>query len=269
MTMQLMDVTPELAAHWLAGNTVNRNLRNRIVDMYARDMAAGDWRVTGESIKLSRDGRLLDGQHRLSAVIKSGCTIQMYVVSGLDDDAQKVMDSGVQRNAGDALTMAGVKNAATYASVARLAIGFDRGDKAIGRRGGITNSEIYEWVECNPEVEEAVSIAVRYQKRIFCPPSVIAFSSFLIWRKVGYWYDIDEFWCAAAEKVGLKSGDPVIALTNRFTQDRARRVVMPQRALLSAIIRAWNFRRTGKPLMRILYESPQRDGLVEVPEVVA
>lgn len=268
MTSQLVAVSPDLAAQWLGGNTVNRNLRARVVDMYARDMAAGNWRVTGESIKLSKSGRLLDGQHRLSAVIKSGVTIQMYVVFDLEDAAQEVMDSGIQRNAADALTMSGVKNAATYTAVARLAIAFERGDKMIGK-GGITNSEVYEWLERHPAVSEAVSIAVRYQKRVFCPPSIIAFSSYLIWQTVGDWYDIDEFWCAAAEKVGLKHGDPVIALANRFVQDRARRAVIPRRAQLSAIVRAWNFRRAGKPLMRILYESPHHDGIVAVPEVAA
>lgn len=266
--MRLVDITPELAERWLGGNHVNRNLRERVVDMYARDMAAGNWLLTGEAIKRSSGGKLLDGQHRLAALVKSGCTVTMCVAFNVEASTQPVMDSGVRRNTGDALTMAGYANAATYASLARIAIGFFRGDKSVGK-AAVTNSEVYEWLEDHPEVGGAVDIAVRYQKKIMCPPSVIAFASYLIWQKIGNWSDVDEFWCAAAEKVGLTHGDPVIALTDRFTQDRARRQSIPRMAQLSAIVRAWNYRRQGKPMMRVLYESPQSNGLVPVPEVIA
>ena len=236
--------------------------------MYARDMASGNWQFTGESVKRSRDGKLLDGQHRLSAIVKSGLTITMHVVSDLDENAQMVMDSGIKRNSSDGLTMQGFKNASTFIAVARVAIGFERGEKSLGK-SAISNSEIYEWLEANPSVQEAVEIAVRYRRRVFCPPSVIAFASYLIWKKTQNWFEIDEFWCAAADRVGLKHGDPIIAMANRFVQDRARRQAIPRSAQLSAIIRVWNCRRTGKPLMRILYESPHGDKLVAIPEVIA
>jgi predicted nucleic acid-binding Zn ribbon protein len=67
-------VTPEMAERWLGHNKVNRNLRNRRVDQFARDMRSGRWQLTGEAIKFGKSGNLIDGQHRLWAVIESGCT---------------------------------------------------------------------------------------------------------------------------------------------------------------------------------------------------
>lgn len=82
-TAVVIDVTPELARVWLRANTRNRNTRERAVTEYARDMVAGHWNLNGEAIKFAYDGSLLDGQHRLRAVIEADATVQMLVVVGL------------------------------------------------------------------------------------------------------------------------------------------------------------------------------------------
>lgn len=267
MQSKLVEVTPELAAEWLANNPSNRNIRAKVVDMYARDMSSGNWYVTGESIKIAKSGALLDGQHRLTAVVKSGATVSMYVTSGLDESVQGVMDTGIRRQTGDNLHMRGELNAATLAATVRLAINHDRGI-TIGRSAApISNAEIYEWLDCNPEIREAVAIAVRHSSKVLCPASLVAFASWLIWKSVGNWYDLEEFWQAASEKVGLRQGDPVIALTNRFAMDRSQRRKIPSPAIVSAIIRAWNLRRAGKTMTQVKYESQASGGLIAIPEV--
>src|SRR3990172_8052075 len=80
----LIDVTPNPPREWLRTNTHNRKLRDRAVADYARDMTAGHWTLNGEAIKFATDGTVLDGQHRLRAVIDSDVTVQMLVVVGLD-----------------------------------------------------------------------------------------------------------------------------------------------------------------------------------------
>lgn len=64
LTMDEVLVTPELAAEWLNHNTRNREKRPKRIAAYARDMAAGRWRRSGEAIKFAPDGTLLDGQNR-------------------------------------------------------------------------------------------------------------------------------------------------------------------------------------------------------------
>ena len=62
-TVAVEQVTAEVAAAWLGANTRNRGLRHARIDQYAEDMKAGRWHPTGETIKFSVSGRLLDGQH--------------------------------------------------------------------------------------------------------------------------------------------------------------------------------------------------------------
>ena len=100
-------ITPQVAQMMLEHNTHNRNLTESRAQAYARDMASGNWRYTGEGIKFGPDGTLLDGQTRLRAIVLSGVTITMPVWRGIDPDAQLVMDSGRPRSNSDALSLRG------------------------------------------------------------------------------------------------------------------------------------------------------------------
>ena len=62
-------ITPQVAQMMLEHNTHNRNLTESRAQAYARDMASGNWRYTGEGIKFGPDGTLLDGQTRLRAIV--------------------------------------------------------------------------------------------------------------------------------------------------------------------------------------------------------
>lgn len=91
-------IDPDLAALLLTGNVRNRSLSSVMVDSFARDMIAGNWRVTHQGIALDKDGRLLDGQHRLSAVVKSGVTIRTAVTYNADPESFRAVDMGRPRN---------------------------------------------------------------------------------------------------------------------------------------------------------------------------
>ena len=117
MKLTIETVTPEKAASWLEGNTKNRKLRLKTVELYAADMRARHWKMTAEPIKFNCDGTLLDGQHRLAACVLSKVPFETAVARGIDSEAQDVMDCGDRRKFSDALHIAGVKNAAATASV--------------------------------------------------------------------------------------------------------------------------------------------------------
>ncbi len=82
MHSELIHISPELAAEWLSKNTFNRTLSRRSVDTYAADMRAGAWELTHQGIAFGADGVLVDGQHRLHAIVKAGVTIKMMVTWG-------------------------------------------------------------------------------------------------------------------------------------------------------------------------------------------
>lgn len=77
---RVVDVSPEKAAKWLERNhEQNRSINYSRVDALAGDMRDGNWKVTHQGVAFDGDGKLIDGQHRLTAVINSGVTVRMMV----------------------------------------------------------------------------------------------------------------------------------------------------------------------------------------------
>ncbi len=91
-------VTPDRAAKILESGADNRKLRTHRVQRYASDMAKGKWRLTGESVRLDEKGALLNGQHRLRAVIMSGATVAMMFVTGVSSTTRLVQDTGLPKS---------------------------------------------------------------------------------------------------------------------------------------------------------------------------
>jgi hypothetical protein len=255
-------VTPKLASQWLGSNDGNRNVRERVVSAYVRDMKAGRWRLTGEAVKFAHDGRLLDGQHRLRAIVAANKPIPMLVVRGLSDEAQEVIDSGAARTAGDALRMRGEGNYAALAAGARLAMQYQDGRLYQGGNTKYTHSEIIEFLAKHTDMRTAVDIACGYSKQIDIPLSVLSLS---VWRLM----QVDPSDCAAffsrlADKTGLTKGDAVLALLNRLTEVRRSNRQLDRGDYLSLVFRAWNYWRTGKAVQSLPVIS--RGAEVDIPQ---
>lgn len=259
----ILFITPEMAARWLDKNTRNRKVRAKTVAAYARDMAAGNWLMTGEPIQFDTNGVLLNGQHRLHAVVKSGATVAIVVHRNIDPAAQSVMDTGRKRTASDDLSIKGESHTALLAAAARLALGVESGGPGDVGRYEATHSEIETYIERNPGLRYACEFAQQVARKSDCPPAVVAYT-FHEMSKIDS-FEAARFWMAASEKVGLAEGDPVIALTNRFAEARRVRERLSKRIYLSLIYRAWNARRAGKTMRFIRVNSPA-GGLVPIPE---
>ena len=97
---KVFKITPAHAEKWLEMNTGNRRIRPSHVRHLAKQMEQGRWMLSPEPIVFS-PRRLLDGQHRLSAVLMSGCTIEASVALVQNEDVFRVLDQGVNRNNSD------------------------------------------------------------------------------------------------------------------------------------------------------------------------
>lgn len=109
---QWIDVTPEKAEHWLKNNVRNRPLKRDTITAYARDMVNGVWVPTHQGLAFNDKDEMIDGQHRLHAIVMSGCTIRMMVTFGLpsriDGKEMTTMDAvdrGATRSVGDQLVI--------------------------------------------------------------------------------------------------------------------------------------------------------------------
>ena len=103
----VMDLTPSMAARWLEGNTHNRSISQGHVERLAREMKAGRWRLTHQGIAFSVGGRLLDGQHRLWAVVMSDVSVPVRVFFNEPADVVEDIDGGLARSAADRMMLSG------------------------------------------------------------------------------------------------------------------------------------------------------------------
>ena len=117
-------ITPDVAEIWLANNTDNRKVRRATVIQYAEDMSNGKWVPTHQGIALNRAGNVVDGQHRLLAIIRSGVTLDMPVFE-LDCESALVtpIDVGKKRSIQD-ITELGIKESGAAAFILKHIFGF-------------------------------------------------------------------------------------------------------------------------------------------------
>jgi len=98
-------------------NVSNRPLNSKTVDWYAKQMAAGEWTLSGQTISISDLNTLLDGQHRLAAVIKSNCCIMFNVAYNVPYESFVNYDNMRSRGLGDVFA---VENIPNYKSIAAI-----------------------------------------------------------------------------------------------------------------------------------------------------
>jgi hypothetical protein len=105
-SMTQQDITPEIAEHFLAMNR-NRRLRNDHVKKLANDMRNGYWSECIDPIYFLTDGSLVEGQHRLRAVIASGTTQRFYVAHDVTPEQMFNDKSALPRSIGGKSILAG------------------------------------------------------------------------------------------------------------------------------------------------------------------
>ena len=107
MKVEIMTITPEMASEFLTHNIGNRNPKKHNIDKYAQLMTAGEWNLTHQGIAFDETGRLMDGQNRLFAIVKSGVPVEMMVTHGLKSEVNKSIDDGAVRSVRDYMRFSG------------------------------------------------------------------------------------------------------------------------------------------------------------------
>ncbi|MFF4403772.1 hypothetical protein [Streptomyces sp. NPDC001404] len=244
-------VTPDMAREMLKLNTQNRKLRQRAVADYARDMADGNWLMNGEAIKFAIDGTLLDGQHRLHAVIEADTAVLMLIVTGLAPITQETMDAGRRRTTGDALSLRGETNSVVLASILRRVWMWDQGDYKFAQHRQPTIAECTVLLAERPEIRRSAEIAGRVHSLFrYLPQSVVGTTHHLFSR-----IDAGQtvwFFTRVGDGAELPVGHPILTLRTRAMTERADRRHVPDFRYMAYLIRTWNAVRDGRELGRIV-----------------
>ena len=120
MKVAFVTITPTMAEKWLEAKAPNRNLRTRQSEKLARAIIHNEWIVTHQGIAFrASDGAIIDGQHRLQAIVEAGVPVTCLVAWELADESVDVIDTGTTRNAVDIFSLKGVENAKRLLSLCR------------------------------------------------------------------------------------------------------------------------------------------------------
>lgn len=122
-TYSTMTITPKKAESLLASAAPNRYVSRPWIAELARQIKSGLWDPSApDGIKFDKSGRLIDGQHRLNAVIKAGVPIRVIACHGVDEAASVFIDDSRRRTLRDAATIHGVQTQRRTAEIAMAMI---------------------------------------------------------------------------------------------------------------------------------------------------
>lgn len=104
-----VNINPMIATEMLKKNNANRKLGECISSKYAKDMIDGNWQLLPSSmaISINEEGVLLDGQHRLKALIKANKEIPflVFTLSEAENAQECMFDQQKKRTDADILGM--------------------------------------------------------------------------------------------------------------------------------------------------------------------
>ena len=94
----IVTVTPDMAKQWLVNNNFNRPLKPRLVDKYVRQILEGNWQRTHQGVAFDSRGLVIDGQHRLHAIVQTGQSVTMLVFLNESQTVHESIDNGKTRS---------------------------------------------------------------------------------------------------------------------------------------------------------------------------
>ena len=235
---------------------LNRRVNSTRLSQLIADMKAGRFIANGDTIRIDKNGKLIDGQHRLLAILATGIAVESVVVWDIDPKAVLTIDTGMARTAAHLLKMSGSEapNASSMTAVARSVIMYQQ-DKTQPSKPEIADFAIAH----EKEISHAVHLATPVTKVFKGGIGLYGCSAYVL-NKVDPEWSV-EFFAALSEGDSLLKGDPILALRNYLV--KSQRTSSTKWGLLdglSPIFRTWNLWRQGKTVKSI---SASRSGFPE------
>ena len=122
MAREKIVLTPEMAKKFLEHNYKNnRRVRPLAVGKLAEDIQSGRWNPElskfQDPLLFTKDGTLINGQHRCHAVVESGLSIEIYAEYDVPENIYELLDGATVRMAADFVDVPNRKNATTIAKI--------------------------------------------------------------------------------------------------------------------------------------------------------
>lgn len=218
-------------------------------------MERGEWELNGETIKVAEDGTLIDGQHRLQAVVESGVSIETVIVWDLPLAAQDTIDTGRRRRLADVLAIEGHPDPTALAAALNVLHRIRTKQRLGGSRAGAPSpQQALLLLKRVPTLPDSVCIARSVIKEVGGPIGVFA-ALHCEFRTIDA-RAADDFFEQLEVGAKLEVTDSVWHLRRRMIRASLERTYTPPSAQVAALtIKAFNFYRKGHPIEGLVFRA--------------
>lgn len=261
---KIENITPNMATKYLRKNKKNRNISRISVERYAESMENGSWKYNAFPIVFDQDGLLMDGQHRLHAIILSGHTIKCKVVRGMDSDVFSTIDIGKYRGKADFLSSIGLKYSVQMAASLQYILNYRKNQfSALLSSQDTSAQEIIDLSNTEENLIESVKFIARYgNKQKILPPSISSAMHYIFCEinpNLAH-----NFFDQLYTGTNLPPDSPILKLRNKQLDYRINRLVQSRKAVLMDVITCWNCYISGEQMPNIKYNDKN-----PVPEILS
>lgn len=205
-----------------AEGRTNRPVSKIRVAQYAGAMLRGEWKLTHQGLALDTNGSLVDGQHRLMALQQAATTdpdikIPFMLYEDVEPEIFEVIDTGNVRSGKDILALQGEKDTLHLHAALRHLFLFQNVEHFQWARTRVTNHQIREMLENNPNLREDVSLAKSFQTIGWITTSA---SVCLYACRQADPSRMEEFVDGIRTGASLEQGDPRLALRNYLVRGK-------------------------------------------------
>ena len=236
-------ITPSMAREWLERNNGNRPIRNTKIVQYSQDMKAGRWMLTHQGIAFNGDGRLLDGQNRLHAIVRAGVPVEMMVCRGVPTNTFYSMDTGPNRNGSDVLVIhgLGVRVSRIIAAAVPFCIAYERGvipTRCLPIQSGGRNRQILDFVDQHPDIKHSAEfIKMMPRQGAVLPEAVSCFLHY----EIGQQYENgNEFMTRLLLGTDLQENSAIFVMRRILLKRRMVSTIMRTDTIISRVIKTYN-----------------------------
>ena len=261
-------ITPAKAKEYLKTTQGNRPISKVTVRSYADSMLQGKWLLNGVAIIFDNEGHLIDGHHRLNAIVKADVPVQTCVCRGAEPDSFKTIDQGRGRNLGQLIAMQQVLNYNAVASIVNannsLIISGRFWVNNGARSKQATNADLYdEYYRNKEEYQEAGTYACEmYRQARIIKASWIGALYYYLSHTGCYKKDyVKRFFTAVCslETSGISAADELRNFIIRNDRNRTDGAKLDQERLFAIICKAWNAYVAGKEVKKYKFDPDNED----------
>ncbi len=246
--VQVEVIDASVAMAYLNKNAENNRRANRsLVQRYAADMRNGRWRAeVMDPIRFDSTDRLIDGQHRLMAIVDSGVAQTMLVIRGIDPSTIHMIDTGRARSPADMLKIKGYHNTTLFAAGLRALLVIKESPVTAKTPAFFSHSEILAVAERHEGMLDSCA-KVRAIRGI--RPAPLVAMHYIIGQILGRPDKAAAFMAGFNDGVVHYEGDPIHLYRERLLRERDREgVYTAQVYFLMGLMYVWNHFAEDRPL---------------------